>query len=111
MSDANDANDAKAPSTEWHLAWSRGGFARLVKVSDTALTLASTVPSPPGSRIDATFVGAAQLGFRVKIHASRRQPDGTFLLEGRPIDLTREVRAHALALVAGPADPSPPDQG
>ncbi len=99
--------DGTAPATEWHLAWSRGGFARLVKVSDTALTLASTVPSPPGSRIDASFVGAPHLGLRVKIHASRRQPDGTFLLEGRPIDLTRDVRAHALALLAGPSEPDP----
>ncbi len=86
-----------------HLAWTKGGFARFVKVSDTALTLLSTTPSPPGSRIDATFVdpvgAAASLGCRMKIHASRRQPDGLFLLEGRPIDLSREVRAHATALL------------
>ncbi|HQY62983.1 MAG: hypothetical protein IPF92_09410 [Myxococcales bacterium] len=96
------ATSTDPTASSWHLAWSRGGFARFVKVSDTALTLSSTVPSPPGSRIDATFVDAPQLGFRVKIHASRRQPDGTFVLEGRPIDLTREVRAHALALMAAP---------
>lgn len=99
---SDDIPDALATPAAWHLTWSRGGLARLVKVSDTALTLSSTVPSPPGSRIDATFVGAPELGFRVKIHASRRQPDGTFLLEGRPIDLTREVRVHALGLVTGP---------
>jgi hypothetical protein len=28
----------------------------------------------------------------VKVHASKRQPEGDFLLEGRPLDMPRETR-------------------
>ena len=92
--------------TDAHLVWTKGGFARFLKVSDSALTLLSTVPSPPGSRIEGTFVDAPTLACRVKIHASRRQADGTFLLEGRPIDLTKEVRAHAALLLEAAEKPT-----
>lgn len=86
-----------------HLVWTsasmKGGTARFVKISDTAVSLLSTSPSPPGSRIDATFVEATEVPFRVKIHGSKKRPDGLFALEGRPIDMTREVRMRAAALV------------
>jgi hypothetical protein len=29
---------------------------------------------------------------RVKVHNSKKQADGTFLLDGRALDMTREVR-------------------
>jgi hypothetical protein len=35
---------------------------------------------------------------RVKIHGSKRRADGLFVLEGRVLDATREVRARLEAL-------------
>ncbi|MGO8998388.1 MAG: hypothetical protein ACLQVI_34140 [Polyangiaceae bacterium] len=39
-----------------HLAWARGGEARVLAVSADAVTLESTTPSPPGSRIDGVLL-------------------------------------------------------
>ncbi|MFO0677278.1 MAG: hypothetical protein U0169_12150 [Polyangiaceae bacterium] len=83
-----------------HVRWVNGGFADVLRASANAITLASTIPSPPGSRIDGTLGGGE--GIRVKIHGSKKQPDGTFVLDGRPIDLTREVREKLEALAGGP---------
>ncbi len=78
-----------------HVRWSSGGEARVLAIKPGAITLDSTVPSPPGSRIEGTLAGDAPdaTRLRVKVHASERQPDGRFLLEGRPLDLSREARA------------------
>jgi hypothetical protein len=71
------------------IVWARGGTAELLSMRHESVTLRSTIPSPPGSRIDGTFEG---LAVRFKIHGSKRQEDGTFVLEGRALDLTREAR-------------------
>jgi hypothetical protein len=72
-----------------------------VAVVAEAITLRSTVSSPPGSRIEGRFAADPPGTVRVKIHASRKQPDGAFVLEGRLLDATREVRARVEALAAG----------
>jgi hypothetical protein len=66
------------------------GEGRVLSLKGDAIVLAASVPSPPGSRREATLVAAA-LPFRVKIHASRKQADGTFILEGRLFDATKAV--------------------
>ncbi len=75
-----------------HIRWSRGGEARVVSIDAHAIVLRSTVPSPPGSRIEGSLAGEPPATLRVKVHASKRQPDGDFVLEGRPLDLPRETR-------------------
>ncbi len=91
------------------VAWTKGGEAFVVRLDGDAITLRSSVPSPPGSRIegtlaargdpDATWSGEDRAGargaepLRVKIHSSKLQADGTFVLEGRVLDLTRSLRA------------------
>ncbi len=84
-----------------HLTWIKGGVARVVSLGPDAIVLRSTVPSPPGSRIDGVLAGSHAAGVRIKIHASRRQSDGEFLLEGRPLDLRRETRERLQAMVRG----------
>jgi hypothetical protein len=79
------------------IAWVKGGTARVVKLSADAIVLVSSVPSPPGSRIEGALADEPTTTVRVKIHASRKQPDGSFLLEGRPIDLAKELRARIAA--------------
>jgi hypothetical protein len=91
-----------------HVRWSAGGDARVLSIRADAIALDSTVPSPPGSRLEGTIVGdgVRPTRLRVKVHASRRQADGRFLLDGRPLDLSREARAEleAIVLRARPAD-------
>ncbi len=62
------------------------------------ITLRSTHPSPPGSRIEGAVDGQRRVSLRVKVHLCRKQPDGAFVLEGRALDLTRADR-EALALI------------
>lgn len=83
----------------------KGGSATIVSVTETTCTLVSTHPSPPGSRIDATFPSASGVSFRVKIHGSKKRDDGRFVLDGRPIDMTRDVRALAAGLIDGQKQP------
>jgi hypothetical protein len=86
-----------------HLRWAKGGEARVAAVTADAIVLRSSVPSPPGSRIEGRLEGEFPATVRVKIHASKRQPEGDFVLEGRLLDATREVRARleAIARVDG----------
>jgi len=91
-----------------HIAWAQGGAANVLSAAADAIRLRSSVPSPPGSRIAGAVQGeegGSALEVRVKIHVCKRQPDGTFVLEGRPLDLTRDARARlvALALEASPS--------
>jgi hypothetical protein len=74
--------------------WARGGEARIVSIGADAITLRSTAPAPPGSRWEGTVeVDGAVRVLRVKIHTSKREGE-EFLLQGRPLDLTREVREY-----------------
>jgi hypothetical protein len=84
-----------------HLAWAGGGEARLLTATAAAVSLVSTVPWPPGSRPFGTLLDAPAVAVRVKVHVSRREPDGTFRIEGRLLDVSREVRARVEALAAG----------
>lgn len=84
----------------WDLTWEKSGSARVLRIDANAIALESTIPSPPGSRISGALVGEPAATLRVKIHVSKKQEDGTFLLEGRPIDLTRELRERLERLVA-----------
>jgi hypothetical protein len=83
-----------------HVRWARGGEACVVSLDAQTIALRSTVPSPPGSRVEGTLDGDPPATLRVKIHASRRQAEGDFLLEGRPLDLARETRERITRLLA-----------
>lgn len=84
-------------TTKRVLTWSKGGEADVLEIDRGAVRLVSSVPSPPGSTLVGSFDVAGYKGeLRVKIFGSKLQPDGTFVLNGRPVDLTtaqREVLA------------------
>lgn len=84
-----------------HVTWAAKGEARVVSLDAGAIVLRSTVPSPPGSRIEGALAGEPPAKLRVKIHACKQQPEGDFLLQGRPLDMTREVRQRVEELVKG----------
>jgi hypothetical protein len=74
------------------LRWERGGEAQVVSIGADAIVLRSTVPWPPGARVIGVLVDGDGAKVRVKVHGCRRQPEGDFCVEGRPIDLPRDVR-------------------
>jgi hypothetical protein len=79
--------------------WSRGGEAVVESVNGETIALRSTTAAPPGARVDGMLEVEPPVRLRIKVHACRRQAEGDFRLEGRCIDMTREVReklsAHA----------------
>ena len=75
------------------MRWSQGGEATVLALRADAVQRRSTVPSPPGSRITGTLaIASGEVALRIKVHGCKRQQDGSFLLEGRPLDLSRDVR-------------------
>jgi hypothetical protein len=86
-----------------HVTWDRGGEARVVSLRDDAIALVSSVPSPPGSRLEGTLAGEPPARLRIKVHGCRRRADAGFDLEGRMLDMTREVRERVTKLAG--ADP------
>lgn len=82
-------------SSALDLKWDGGGEGRIVSLQGDAIVLRSTTPHAPGSRPSAVLAGGSSI--RVKAHRSKRDEspgDGkTFTVEGRVLDLTRELRA------------------
>ena len=74
------------------LTWERGGEATITSLEADAITLRSTVPAPPGARIKGMLDAPHEKEVLVKVHGSKKQPDGSFVIEGRCIDMTRELR-------------------
>ncbi|HLK35444.1 MAG TPA: hypothetical protein VKU41_01745 [Polyangiaceae bacterium] len=83
------------------IRWAFGGEGRLLSLDGDAVAIRSTVSSPPGSRIEGTVSAGqgssqgarqAKLTLRVKVHSSKRAPEGDFVLEGRALDLSRRAR-------------------
>ena len=62
-----------------HLTWAKGGDAWFLEASGDAVVLLSTVPSPPGSRIEGKLEDGTVV--KVKIHGSKKQDDGRFRLD------------------------------
>ena len=85
----------------WHVRWDGGGQARVVSLTSGGISLRSTVPSPPGSRLEGALDGEPRASLRIKVHSCKRQPDGEYALEARPLDLTRPVRERLLGLAGG----------
>ena len=81
------------------IEWTDGGEGAIVRLEGDAVTILSSVAAPPGARVEAALVAEGGARLRFKIHRSRRQPDGSYLLEGRPLDLTRELRERIGRLV------------
>jgi hypothetical protein len=79
-----------------HLRWAKGGEAQIVALDDDRIDLLSTSSAAPGSRVDGVLPSASTL--RVKVHRCRKLAEG-FAIEGRTIDIRREVRSEILRLL------------
>lgn len=74
------------------LTWERGGEATITSLEGDAITLRSTIPAPPGARIKGKLDAPHEKDVLVKVHGSKKQEDGTFVIAGRCIDMTRDLR-------------------
>jgi hypothetical protein len=83
-----------------HVRWTREGEGRFVSLRDDAVVLRSTTSSPPGSRLEGSLEGQPPARVRVKVHSSKLQGEGDFVIEGRLLDVTREIRARLERLIA-----------
>jgi len=88
------------PTAAAHVAWAKGGTASFLTAEGEAVTLRSSIPSPPGSRLEATFVEAPCSPVRVKVHGSKKEADGSFTIKGRLVDATREIRERVRSLAS-----------
>jgi hypothetical protein len=84
-----------------HLVWDGGGEGRIVSLHGDGVALVSTMASPPGSRPVALLMEEPRAKVRMKVHACRALGDGTFRIEGRLIDVTRELRRRLAGMAPG----------
>jgi hypothetical protein len=77
----------------------RGDEATIVKLAGESISLLATISAPPGASLEGTIDLRAGAPLRVKVHGSKKQPDGNFLIDGRCVDMTRELRQELEALV------------
>ncbi len=84
------------------VAWAAGGEAVVLRLEADAIAVRSSRPWPPGSRPEGVVLdagtaegagtGSTTLALRMKVHSCKKQPEGDFVVEGRPLDLSREAR-------------------
>ncbi|MDB4942581.1 MAG: hypothetical protein JWP97_2115 [Labilithrix sp.] len=82
-----------------HVTWAKGGSASFTVVDDDEVTLRSSIPSPPGSRLEGTLAGAEPAAVKVKIHTSKREADGSFMLRGKLLEASRPLRDRVASLL------------
>ena len=84
--DAAGGEAGAAMTARVHVRWAGGGEARVVTIDAQAIVLRSTVPSPPGSRIEGTLVGTEKeppAKLRVKVHGQETAGGGLRAEGGR----------------------------
>jgi len=86
-----------------HLSWTKGGTASLLAIDQDAVTLRSSISSPPGARLEATLASDPSVTLKIKMHGSKLQPDGSFTLRGRVLEPTKALRER-LALLVAPSE-------
>jgi hypothetical protein len=85
------------------VVWIGGGTASIVELDGDRIALDSDRPFAPGSRPEGTLETApGEHRIWVKVHASKRRDDGTFRVNGRLMNPTRELRQILKGVVPGP---------
>jgi hypothetical protein len=89
------------------VTWQGGGGASIETLENDRITLVSNRAFAPGSRPEGTLQtkdAPETAGHRiwVKVHGSRKQEDGSFVVTGRLLNPTRELRQVLKAVVPGP---------
>jgi hypothetical protein len=77
----------------------RGDEATIVKLAGESISLLATISAPPGASLEGTIDLRTGEPLRVKVHGSKKQSDGSFIIDGRCVDMTRELRKELESLV------------
>ncbi len=92
-----------------HVMWTRGGEADLGALEGDRVQLRSSVAAAPGTPLEGALQGGSGKHFRVKVARCRRdEAAGIFVIEGRLMDATRDLRAELSTLVGSNAAPAEP---
>ena len=83
------------------LTWEKGGAASIVKVAGDVIVVLSPTAAPPGARLQGTLADGKIV--KMKSHGSKKQDDGSFRIEGRTIDMARELRQELEAATSASA--------
>lgn len=87
-----------------HVAWTKGGEADLAVIEGDRVQLRSSVAAAPGTPLEGSLQGGSGKRFRVKVARCRRdEPAGVFIIEGRLVDASRDLRSELSALVGATA--------
>jgi hypothetical protein len=81
------------------VALQKGGTATVLSLAGDRITVLSTIPSAPGSRLDGALASGGAL--RIKVASCRKHAEG-FTIEGRLIDTIRAVRVEIDAWLSLP---------
>jgi len=85
------------------VVWKEGGSATVEAIDGEHIELSSTRAFAPGSRPEGTFsMGEATSLLWMKVHGSRRRQDGTYRVQGRLLNVTRETRERLKEAVSAP---------
>jgi hypothetical protein len=91
------------------VAWDDGGAATIEALDGDRITLVSDRAFAPGSRPEGTLEtkseppqDPARHRIWVKVHGSRRRDDGSFVVNGRLLNPTRELRQVLKGIVPAP---------
>jgi hypothetical protein len=79
----------------------QGGEAELIALSADRITLRATIAKAPGAPLTGSLESGSIL--RVKVHRCRRDGEGlSFVIEGRLVDATRQLREELAGVLAPP---------
>jgi hypothetical protein len=76
------------------------GTGRIVSVEGARVVLETEAAAPPGASLSCDVEGMP-LPFKVKVSGCKRTAPGTFRIEGRFVDLTREQRLAIESMTQG----------
>lgn len=79
------------------IRWAKGGDANIVAIDDDRVTLDSSLSSPPGSLFEGFLVNDGGT-IRIKVRGCKKQGE-RFLIEGRILDASRDLRTRLAALL------------
>jgi hypothetical protein len=89
--------DVDMPAT---VSISGRGPGRIISTDGSRVVLEAGTAAPPGASLTCEAEGAIP-PFKIKVSACKRSAEGTFRIEGRFVDLTREQRAALESMTQG----------
>lgn len=85
-----------------HLLWSSGKRATILELQGERVVLRSESPFAPGTPLSGQIEAHPGRALRLKVNSCKKSDDA-FVIEGRAVDLTRDLRALVEEILRAPA--------